>query len=247
MKCLILAAGYATRLYPLTENFPKPLLEINGKTIIDWLIDDLEKNNKINEYIIISNHKFINYFNDWKQNKSINKPITIIDDGSTSNDNRLGAVVDIDLAIKNLNINDDLLVVAGDNLLDFSLDSFIDYFNEKQATCIMRYYTDDINRLKKSANLLIDEQEKVIDMIEKPENPISNWCCPAFYIYHKNDLKNVRIALDDKCAYDAPGSFICWLYKKSPVYAFLMPGNRYDIGTIETYNEVNKSYKGIIN
>lgn len=245
MKCLILAAGYATRLYPLTKNFPKPLLEVGKKTIIDWLIEDLEKTTDINEYIIISNHKFINHFNNWKDKSQVKEKISILDDGTDSNENRLGAVCDIQLAIDKLNLNDDLLVVAGDNLLDFSLSSFVKYFEQKNTTCIMRYYTDDKKRLQKSANLKINEIEKVLDIIEKPDVPISNWCCPAFYIYKKEDVKKVKEALDDGCKKDAPGSFICWLYKKSDVYAYKMPGNRYDIGTLETYEEVKKNYKGI--
>ena len=121
MKCLVLAAGYATRLYPLTENFPKPLLKVGDKTILDHLLDDIDKTKKINEYIIVSNHKFINHFNDWKNNKKLNSPITIIDDGTTSNETRLGAVADISLAINKLKIDEELMVIAGDNILDFSL------------------------------------------------------------------------------------------------------------------------------
>ena len=245
MKCVILAAGYATRLYPLTENFPKPLLEVKNKTIIDWLIDDIESFKLVDEYVIISNHKFYEHFINWKNNKNISTKITILDDGTTSNETRLGAVKDIEFAIEELNINDDLLVLAGDNLLDFSLNGFIDYFKSKNATCIMRYYTDDEKRLKKSANIKIDESDKVIQMIEKPEHPISNWCCPAFYIYCKNDVSKVKEALADGCGYDAPGSFICWLHEKSPVYAYNMPGKRYDIGTLETYKEVQDNYSGI--
>ena len=247
MKCIILAAGYATRLYPITENFPKPLLEVNGKSIIDWLIDDIEQNKLVDEYIIVSNHKFFNHFVLWKNNKNIKNKITILDDGTTSNETRLGAVKDIELSIRKLNIHDDLLILAGDNLLDFSLNGFVTYFKNHNATCIMKYYTDDVNRLKKSANVKIDKNNRVIEMIEKPDVPISNWCCPAFYILSKEDLDNVKIALDDGCGYDAPGSFICWLYKKSLVYAYDMPGERYDIGTIETYDEVKKIYNGIIN
>lgn len=245
MKCIILAAGYATRLYPLTKNFPKPLLDVNGKTIIDWLIDDIELSNKVDEYIVISNHKFYDNFLSWRKNKDIKEKITILDDGTSSNETRLGAVTDINYAINKLNLDDDLLVIAGDNVLDFSLNSFINYFYEKEASVIMRYYTDDEKRLQKSANLKIDENDKVLDMIEKPENPISNWCCPAFYIYKKEDVKKVSEALKEGCANDAPGSFICWLQQKADVYAYLMPGKRYDIGTLETYEEVKKTYKGI--
>ena len=243
MKCLILAAGYATRLYPLTKNFPKPLLEVKGKTIIDWLIDDLEEGKSIDEYIIISNHKFINHFNEWKQNSKIKDRITIIDDGTTDNDNRLGAVCDIDLAITKLKINDDLLVMAGDNLLDFSINTFVDYFKKKKATCIMRYYEEDRERLKKSAQVTIDSTDLVLEMLEKPSNPTSNWCSPAFYIYAKKDVKKVREALADNCPHDAPGSFINWLYAKSKIYAMEMPGHRYDIGTLENYQKICQTYQ----
>ena len=245
MKCLVLAAGYATRLYPLTENFPKPLLEVKGKKIIDWLIDDIEETNEINEFIIISNHKFINFFGEWKKNKNITTKITVIDDGTTSNDNRLGAVADIDLAISKLNIKEDLMVIAGDNVLDFSLKNFIDYFKEKNATCVMRYYEEDLNKVKKSASLIIDKNDKVLEMIEKPVNPPSHWCCPPFYIYHKNDVLKVNEALRSDCNKDAPGSFINWLYDRSDIYALEMPGKRYDIGNLESYEFVNKIYDGL--
>ena len=121
MKCLILAAGYATRLYPLTENFPKPLLEVAGKSILDWLIDDMEKTGLVDEYIVISNHKFAYIFEEWAAKSD---KIRVLDDGTTSNDNRLGAVRDIQFAIDQLQLDDDLLVMAGDNLLDFSLEGF---------------------------------------------------------------------------------------------------------------------------
>lgn len=245
MKCLILAAGYATRLYPLTENFPKPLLEVKGKTILDWLVDDLAEKELINEFIVVSNHKFINQFNNWKNNKKIKQKITVIDDGTTDNENRLGAVVDIDLAISALNIDEDLMVIAGDNVLDFSLKEFVNYFETKKSTCVMRYYEEDLNKVKKSASLVIDEKDKVLEMLEKPENPTSHYCCPPFYIYYKNDVKKVKEALNSGCKKDAPGSFINWLYDKSSVYAFEMPGKRYDIGNLESYELVNKTYNGI--
>lgn len=246
MKCLILAAGYATRLYPLTENFPKPLLKVKDKPIIDWLIDDIERLNKIDEYIVISNHKFIDHFTTWQKNKQINTKITVLDDGTMDNENRIGAVADINLAIETLNINDDLMVLAGDNVLDFTLEHFIKYFEEKQATCVMRYYEGELNKIKKSASVKIDETDLVLEMIEKPENPTSNWCVPPFYIYQKEDVKKVNIALNNGCNKDAPGSFISWLYKHSNVYAMEMPGKRFDIGNIDNYNNINNTYEGIL-
>ena len=246
MKCLILGAGYATRLYPLTENFPKPLLEVKGKTIIDWLIEDLETTNKIDNYIVISNHKFINHFNNWKDNHKLNTKITILDDGTISNETRLGAVCDIELAIKKLNIKDNLMVIAGDNLLDFSLNDFINYFENKKSTCVMRYYEKDLDKVKKSAELIIDTNDLVIEMNEKPSVPKSNWCCPPFYIYSSKDINMVEKSLKDGCKKDAPGSFIEYLAKCRPVYAMEMNGNRYDIGTLDSYNNICKTYKKTI-
>lgn len=246
MKCIILAAGYATRLYPLTENFPKPLLEVKGKTIVDWLIDDIETSNKIDEYIIISNHKYFLHFKKWQEGSNLKNKITLIDDGTMSNDERLGAVTDIELAIDSLKLDDDLLVIAGDNVLDFSLNYFINYFEKKKHTCIMRYYEDNLEKIKKSASVTFNEDDLVLEMIEKPSNPVSHWCTPAFYIYSKNDSKKVSEALLNGCNKDAPGSFINWLYSRSDIYAMEMPGKRYDIGNLESYNEVNRNYQGII-
>ena len=245
MKCLVLAAGYATRLYPLTENFPKPLLEVKGKTIIDWLLDDIDKTGKINEYIIVSNHKYISHFEKWAESKKLSSPITVIDDGTISNETRLGAVVDIDLVIKKLNINEELMVIAGDNLLDFSLATFINYFDTKKETCIMRYYEENKEKLKKSACVLVDNDDLVLDMVEKPQEPNSNWCTPAFYIYSKEACMMVSEALKNGCASDAPGSYIAYLHKRCKVYAMEMPGHRFDIGNIESLNAARESYKGI--
>ena len=243
MKCIILAAGYATRLYPLTENFPKPLLTIRNKTILDWLIDDIEESKKVDEYIVISNNKFIDYFNDWLTNKKMNN-ITIIDDGSTENDNRLGAVADILLAIKKRKLNDDILVIAGDNVLDFSLKHFINYFEEKKHSSIMRYYEENLEKIKKSACVIFDENDKILEMNEKPLEPKSHWCVPPFYIYKKEDLKLIKKAITNGCNKDAPGSLVNWLYNKIDMYVMEMPGKRYDIGTVEGYNHINEIYKG---
>ena len=245
MKCLILAAGYATRLYPLTENFPKPLLEVKGKTILDWLLGDIERLNAINEYIVVSNHKFIDHFNKWKKENKLKDKITIIDDGTISNETRLGAVVDIKLAIEKLNIDEELLVMAGDNLLDFSLCEFIKYYETKKETCIMRYYEENLDKIKKSASVKIDDNDLVLEMIEKPVNPNSHWCTPAFYIYSKDVVKEVGKALKDGCQSDAPGSFISYIYKKKKVYAMEMPGHRYDIGTLDSYNYICNIYEGV--
>ena len=200
MKCLILAAGYATRLYPLTENFPKPLLTVGDKTILDWLIDDIDT---------------------------------------------LGAVKDIQFAIDKLGLDDDMLVIAGDNVLDFSLTKFISYAKQKNTSCIMRYYEAVEKKLQKCGVVEIDENDRILSMEEKPAHPKSNWCCPPFYYYTKADAKLVQKGIDSGCGTDAPGSYIAWLCGETTVHAMEMPGSRYDIGNLESYERVKAEYKGI--
>ena len=243
MKCLVLAAGYATRLYPLTKNFPKPLLMVGKKNILDWLLDDLNEADVIDEFIVVSNHKFVEHFNNWAKNKEYK--ITVVDDGTSTNETRLGAVKDIQYAIDKLHIDDDMMVLAGDNVLDFSLKTFLNYCLEKKTSCVMRYFEEDINTLPKRGILEFDSNELVISMEEKPKNPKTQWCCPPFYFYTKEDLKMIDQALLDGCGYDAPGSYISWLIRRKPVHAMIMPGSRYDIGNLESYEKVKKTYKGV--
>ena len=243
MKCLILAAGYATRLYPLTENFPKPLLEVKGKTILDWLIDDLDRAGTIDGYVVISNHKFVSHFEDWAKGKSV--PITVVDDGTTTNEGRLGAVRDVQFAIDRLSLDEDLLVVAGDNLLDFSLVSFLDYAKKKGTSCVLRYYEPDVKRLQKCGVLTLDSSDRILRMVEKPEVPESHWCCPPFYYYTRADARRVKDGIAAGCGVDAPGSYIAWLSSVVPVHAMEMPGDRYDIGNLQSYETIKKTYGGI--
>ena len=243
MKCLILAAGYATRLYPLTENFPKPLLEVGNKTILDWLIDDIDNAGFVDEYVVISNHKFAHHFENWAKTKK--QKISVVDDGTSTNETRLGAVKDIQYAIDQLNLDDDMLVIAGDNVLDFSLTRFIEYAKEKQTSCIMRYYEPDEKKLLKCGIVTIDESDRILNMTEKSPNPATHWCCPPFYYYTKADAKLVQKGIDSGCGTDAPGSYIAWLCKQTTVHAMEMPGKRYDIGNLESYEKVKSEYKGI--
>ncbi len=243
MKCLILAAGYATRLYPLTENFPKPLLKVGEKTILDHLIDDMDLSGEIDEYVVISNHKYAPHFEKWAKEKS--QKITVVDDGTESNETRLGAVKDIQFAIDTLKLDSDMLVIAGDNVLDFSLTKFISYAKKKNTSCIMRYFEPEHKKLLKCGVVTIDENDKVIKMTEKSPEPETNWCCPPFYYYTKKDAGLVAEGINEGCGTDAPGSFIAWLCTKTDVHAMEMPGSRYDIGNLESYERVKAEYKGI--
>ncbi|MBR2466130.1 MAG: nucleotidyltransferase family protein [Clostridia bacterium] len=244
MKCLILAAGYATRLYPLTENFPKPLLEVGGKTILDHLIDDIDTAGLVDEYVVISNHKFAHHFEKWAAQHS--QKITVVDDGTSTNETRLGAVRDIQFAKDALSLSDDLLIIAGDNLLDFSLADFVRYAQKKRASCIMRYYEPSYEKLVKCAVVEIDENDRILSMTEKSKTPKTNWCCPPFYFYTKEDAELIKRGIEEGCGVDAPGSFAAWLSSVSPLYAMEMPGKRYDIGNIESYEKVKKEYRGIV-
>ena len=241
MTSIILAAGYATRMYPLTLNYPKPLLEVGGKKIIDWLIEDLEKAG-VERTVVVSNHKFISQFQAWADGR---ENIIVLDDGSEDNDHRLGAVKDIEFAIEEANIDDDIVVLAGDNVLNFSLSSFIDYGRKKKTSCIMRHEEKDKNKLRKTGVIEINEDELVLGMEEKPKEPKSNWAVPPFYYYTKEDKDLIKEGIASGCGTDAPGSFVSWLVKTRPVHAYRMIGERFDVGSIEGYEKIKKEYKGI--
>ncbi len=240
MKCVILAAGYATRLYPLTENFPKPLLKVGEKTILDWLIDDIGE--EAEEFVVVTNHKFAPHFAEWA--KGHRYPISVVDDGTETNETRLGAVCDIQFAIEQEGLDDDLLVIAGDNVLDFSLRTFIRYAQEKGTSCNMRYWEESEAKLQK-AGVAELEGERLISLEEKPSEPKSHWCTPPFYYYVAGDAKKIREAIADGCATDAPGSLVAWMCKHSVMHSMVMPGKRYDIGNLESYKRVQEEYRGI--
>ena len=240
MKCIILAAGYATRMYPLTENFPKPLLEVGGKPILDWLVDDLKP--EIEQFIVISNHKYAEHFRKW----SAGKPVAVVDDGTNTNETRLGAVCDIQFAIDQMNLADDLLIVAGDNVLDFSLRSFVDYSRAAGTSCTMRYWEDDPVKLRR-AGVSEVEGERLVSFEEKPAEPKSHWCTPPFYYYVAADVAKINTAISDGCGTDAPGSLVAWMCRRSEMHSMIMPGRRFDIGDLKSYQAVKDHYKGIMN
>ena len=243
MKCLILAAGYATRLYPLTENFPKPLLTVGEKTILDRLLDDIDSCGLVDGYILVTNHKFADRFRRWAEGRAI--PVTVVDDGTSTNETRLGAVRDMLFALETTRTDDDLLVIAGDNLLDFSLTGFIRYALEKDASCTMRYRESDPKRLRKSGVSETDADGRLVSLEEKPAEPKSEWCTPPFYFYKAEDAAKIKDAIADGCGTDAPGSLAAWMCRHAVMYSMEMPGSRYDIGDAASYESVKKTYKGI--
>lgn len=245
MKCIILAAGYATRLYPLTENYPKPLLEVGGKPILDWLIHDVS--GSIYEFVVVSNHKFSPQFREWSSGHK--EKITVIDDGTGTNETRLGAVRDIQLAYRSVSsvsseASENWLVMAGDNVLDFSLVPFIEYGQSIGTSCVMCHDETSIPALQKTAVITLDENDMITSYEEKPKEPKGTLAVPPFYIYRNDDIRRIGEALEDGCGYDAPGSFAAWLSKKTPMHAWRMNGSRHDIGDMKSYEAVRDSYRG---
>lgn len=242
MKCIILAAGYATRLYPLTEKIPKPLLEINGKKILDWLYDDLKSCGQIDYFLIVSNHKFFLDFCNWARDKD---SVSVLDDGSTNNENRIGAVKDILFAIEKNKIDDDIFVIAGDNVLDFSLGGLLQHSFNKDVSATLRYFEKKERILKKSGVAVIDSEGIIKEMTEKSDKPPSNWIIPPFYVIKRKDLSLVKKAIEEGCNTDAPGSLIAWMCKRTVISSIEMPGKRFDIGDIMSYERAQREYKGL--
>lgn len=243
MKNIVIAAGYATRLGELTRNFPKPLLPIGQSTILGHLLDDIDAIPDIDEHIIVTNHKFIGIFEDWKNSLHYTKPVTLLDDGTETNETRLGAVRDLLLAIERCNIHDDILTIAADNLLDFSLQGFVDYAKKKGSSCIMCHLQPDVEKLRRTGVIEMDENMKVLGMEEKPQHPKTPWAVPPFYIYKEKDLPLIKDCLKHGCGFDAPGNLAHYLVERTTLYAYVMPGMRIDIGTREAYEEWKNRYQ----
>ena len=244
MKNIVIAAGYATRLGELTKNFPKPLLKICDNTILGRMLDDIDRIPEIDEHIIITNHKFAHIFEQWKLGTAYQKPITIIDDGTETNDTRLGAVCDLLFAMDKLSIDDDMLVVAADNLLFFSFKEFVDFANEKGTSCIMCHEQPSIEKLQRTGVVVLDDNNRVMNMEEKPEHPKSHWAVPPFYIYKKHDLDLIRHSVENGCGKDAPGNLAHYMVDRTTIHAWPMSAGRFDIGSLDTYYEACEKFGG---
>ena len=242
MKNIVIAAGYATRLGELTKNFPKPLLKIGESTILGRMLDDIDKIPEIDEHIIITNHRFAAIFEGWAAQQRYGKPVTIVDDGTETNETRLGAVCDLLYAMDKLQIDDDLLVVAADNLLFFSFQEFVDFAKEKGTSCIMCHEQPSIEKLQRTGVVELDEDNCVLGMEEKPQVPKSHWAVPPFYIYLKKDLPLVRNSVANGCGKDAPGNLAHYMVEHTVMHAWPMSAGRFDIGSLDTYYEAVKKY-----
>ncbi|MBQ7419679.1 MAG: nucleotidyltransferase family protein [Prevotella sp.] len=242
MKNIVIAAGYATRLGELTKNFPKPLLKMGNSTILGRMLDDIDTIPEVTEHIIVTNHKFAPVFEEWAARQQYRKPLTIVDDGTETNETRLGAVCDLLLALEERQVDDDLLVVAADNLLFFSFQEFVDFAKAKQTSCIMCHEQPSIEKLQRTGVIVVDEQMKVLNMEEKPQQPKSHWAVPPFYIYLRHDLDLVRHAVENGCGKDAPGNLAHYMVEHTTIHAWPMSAGRFDIGSLDTYYEAVEKF-----
>ena len=243
MKAIILAAGYATRLYPLTINKPKALLTINEKPIINYIVEQINTIDVVDEIYVVTNHKFIDSFADWQNEIESRAKITDLDDGTTSEQDRKGAIGDIAFVIQKMNINDELLVVAGDNFFTYPLKNYYDFYKQKDKDCVCVKVWNDEKTLRNFGIALLDQNNKVLDIEEKPENPKSNTVVFAMYLYQKDTIPLFEKYLSQGNNPDAPGNFPAWLYKQKEVYAYTFKGECYDIGTPESYQEVQALFQ----
>lgn len=246
MKVIILAAGYGTRMGEISKNKPKPLLEINKKPILEHILDKLSILPQIEQYYIISNGKFFYQFRDWHMdfmnNRNGHIHLKVVNDESMSNETRLGAIGDLNFLLNAHPIEDDVLITAGDNLYEFDLKKFYNFFKEKDDDCICALPIQDEAKLKRTGVIQLDENARVIDFEEKPENPKSNLGSPPLYLLKQSTLPLIKTYLEEGNNQDAPGNFIKWLHHYKPVFAYRAEGTRYDVGNLETFKKVNEIY-----
>lgn len=243
MKCILLAAGYATRLYPLTKDKPKALLTLGKKTILDRLMDKIEEIERIDEVFIITNHIFADVFSDWAKSYGGRLKVKVLDDGTTNNDNRLGAIGDMQYVIEHEKIDNEIFVLASDVVFEFSLKGLFELYDSCGSDVISAHYVESLETLRSMGVLSLDDNGRVTEFEEKPQNPKSHYGVPPFYIYRKSTLELIKRYLDEGNNSDAPGYFIPWLIGHSDVYAYKFDEDITDIGIPSAYYEACEYYK----
>jgi len=243
MKALILAAGYATRLYPLTREYPKPLLKVGKRPIINYIIDKLRGLEQIDEIIVVTNSKFMPQFRKWKSALKIKKRISLVDDLTKSHADRRGAIGDMDFVINKRRLRDNLLIVGGDNLFDGNLNKFLAFTRDHSAPLIGAYNIKDRKEARKYGVIKLDRKNRIIDFREKPKNPKSTLIAMCLYYFPEEKIGLIKEYLNTRQdKHDATGFYIDWLRKKVTVYGFVFSGRWYDIGDHKFYHEAKESF-----
>lgn len=254
MKVLILAAGYGTRLYPLTREYPKPLLPIRRKPAVNYIIDKINKIDGVDEVIVVTNSKFLSQFKEWVARLRTQKRISLVDDLTKSPQDRRGAIGDMKFAIDKKRIKADLLVIGADNLFDSDLEEFLSFAKSNKSRTVIGVYNIRHKNLAKNYGVIkLDRENRVIDFKEKPDCPESTFVAMCLYYFPKEKLKLIKEYLDTptnefQCSggasarRDAMGFYIDWLRKKEAVLGFVFEGCWYDIGDFACYKEAKKRF-----
>ena len=243
MKCIILAAGYATRLYPLTKNTPKPLLKVAGKVMVEHIIAKVEELDSVDNIYIVTNDKFSQDFTEWLHNFDTKKAIGIVNDETKNNDDRLGALGDVNYAIDTKNIDDDIIVIAGDNLFEFSLYEPLDIFKKTVSNIVVLHDVRDLE-LAKQYGVVEIKNNIVVNFEEKPISPKSTLVSTGIYLFPKKTLDLIEKYISQGNNPDKTGDFIKWLHKRETVYAYVTDKEWYDIGSLEQLEKADKNFKG---
>jgi glucose-1-phosphate thymidylyltransferase len=236
MKALILAAGYATRLRPLTDSIPKQLLPVGGRPMVDWILDRIGETS-VDEVHLVTNARFAPDFERWAEDKDVR----IHNDGTTSNEDRLGAIGDI----RFVGLDDDLLVVAGDNLFDYSLADYEAYWREREGSCLAVFDVGNLELATKYGIVDVDENDRIVGFVEKPEDPPTTLCATATYLYEREHVRLIEQYLEEGNPPDQPGNYVAWLHTREPVYAYRFDGQWYDIGDATQLLEADNRMRGL--
>ena len=245
MKIVILAAGYATRLYPLTLTRAKPLLDVAGKPMIEYVLDNLAPIGGLDRIYVVTNAKFAGQFQQWAdhyRNTRAKLDFTVVNDGSTDDSNKLGAIGDLHLVLVREAVDDDVIVVAGDNLFSEKLADFGRYCREKKAPVLALYDVGELEEIKKYNSITIDGDGRITFFEEKPKNPTSTLTGIALYFYPKSTLPLIRQYVAEGNNPDQPGRLVQWLYPRVPFYTWKVPGLWFDIGSKESLEEANRVF-----
>jgi glucose-1-phosphate thymidylyltransferase len=240
VKAVILAGGYATRLYPLTLDRPKHLLEVGGRPILELLLERLPLD-ELDAVYVVTNAKFAERFREWAE--SYPAAVIVLDDGTTSEDDRLGAIGDLQLVIESQGLDDDLIVAAGDSIFTERLDDFARFGRERGAAAIAVYDIGDLDEMKRLSSISVDADSRLVAFEEKPERPESTLAGIALYFYPRAVVPLVGRYLAEGNNPDQPGRLVAWLYERVPVYAWRVPGRWFDIGTPETLAEAEDLFE----
>jgi glucose-1-phosphate thymidylyltransferase len=240
MKALVLAAGYATRLRPLTDTVPKQLLPVGGRPMVDWIVDKIREAG-IDDIHLVTNARFAGLFDAWAKAAGV----TVHDDGTTTNETRLGAIGDVRFVRDETGWDDDLLVIAGDNLFDYSLADFVRFAAEKDASAVAVYDVGDRELATQYGVIDLDADDRVVGFVEKPAEPPTTLCATATYLYAREHAGLVDTYLGEGNPPDQPGHFIAWLHRREPVYGFRIPGGWYDIGDAAQLQEADNRLRAL--